>query len=184
MMTVKLLVRCVIISLILFSCQSKTSNSIDKNIGEQFKLTHIVDTSGKEVELDLSTSELTIIDFWNNLCPPCITDMKQFPDLIKGKESKISIISISLSQFWVWKPTLIEHKGVFSFLNNDIPNWKHYNLMTKDNLRFKNELSSDRLRELDSAYGIKGNPAYFVLDKTGKILDRPVSAVQYLKDLD
>ncbi len=171
----------------IFSCQSETKNPNrvppTTKIGQHFKLENIVDTSGTKVNLDFSKSDITIIDIWNNTCPPCIEEMKQFPDLIKGKESKVSIYSVSITQFWKWKPTLKEHKGAFAFLDYDIPNWKQYNLMTNDNPKFKNEISVDRLAELDSLYDVKGNPAYFVIDKTGNILSRPQSAVTFLKEL-
>ena len=55
--------------------------------------------------------------------------------------------------------------------------------MTEDNPKFNNDISADRLAELDSLYEVKGNPAYFVIDKTGNILSRPQSAVTFLKEL-
>lgn len=176
------------IALFSVSCKSKKKTpdipaSLD-NIGEQFKLANIVDTSGNIVELDFTKSDINIVDIWNNFCPPCIEEMKQFPDLIKGKETKISIFSLSLTQFWLWQKTVKEHKSPFEFLDNQIPNWKQYNLMTKDNPRFKNELSSDRLKELRHLYKVTANPAYFVVDRNGKILSRPWSAVQFLKELE
>lgn len=172
---------------LIYSCQSETRNPNrippTTKIGQQFKLKNIVDTSGTKIDLDFSKSEMTIIDIWNNTCPPCIEEMKQFPSLIKGKESKISIYSISITQFWKWKSTLKDHKGAFAFLDYDVPNWKQYNLMTEDNPKFNNDISADRLAELDSLYEVKGNPAYFVIDKTGNILSRPQSAVTFLKEL-
>ncbi|MCP9749931.1 hypothetical protein EGI32_02970 [Ferruginibacter sp. HRS2-29] len=168
------------------SCAAKEDKKIRqaevKNIGEQFSIDNVVDSSGNKITLDFSASDITIIDFWNNGCPPCIEEMKQFPALIKGKAAKVSILSISLTQYWLWKPTLQEHKGTFAFLEYDVPNWKQYNLLTTDDPRLKNEISTDRLGELSSRYGINFNPAYVVVDRSGKILARPESAVEYLKE--
>lgn len=145
----KILFLNIAIIVFIYSCQSetKTSNRIPPTtkIGQQFKLENIVDTSGANINFDFSRSEMTIIDIWNNSCPPCIEEMKQFPGLIKGKESKISIYSLSITQFWLWKPTLKNHRGAFGFLDYDVPNWKQYNLMTTDNPKFKNVISADAL---------------------------------------
>jgi thiol-disulfide isomerase/thioredoxin len=176
-----------LVIIVFLSCASKEEKKIRhaevKNIGEQFLIDNVADSSGNKITLDFSASNITIIDFWNNGCPPCIEEMKQFPALIKGKAARVSILSISLTQYWLWKPTLQEHKGTFAFLEYDVPNWKQYNLLTTDNPRFKNPISNDRLGELSSRYGINFNPAYIVVDRSGKILARPESAVEYLREL-
>ena len=69
----------------------QNSSKLNNSLGKKFYLKDIVDTSGQKIELDFSKSELTLIDFWNNTCPPCISEMKQFPSLIKDKGNKISI---------------------------------------------------------------------------------------------
>ena len=169
---------------ILSACNHSSDKIVEvdkEKIGQQFILNNIVDSSGSTVNLDFSKSQINIIDFWNESCPPCIEEMKQFPALLQGKESQISIYSISVNQFWLWKQTLAD--GRFAFLKNDIPNWKQLDLMSDDNADLKNKFSGDRLAMLDSVYGVKSNPAYFVLDSTGKILSRPESAVEYLKNL-
>ncbi len=185
-MTTRFLYSFCLLTVILSSCEPQNNNKTnvtENNIGEQFELSNIVDTIGNFIKLDFSKSEINIIDFWNNSCAPCIEEMKQFPNLLKDKKSKVSIFSISVNQFWLWKNTLSEHKNAFSFLSNSTANWRQYNLMTADNPKFKNTFSFDRLAELDSVYGVKGNPAYFVLDSTGKIISRPQSAVEYLKGM-
>src|SRR5688572_25862936 len=77
--------------------------SLQEHIGEKFELEKIIDTTGKEVNLDFSQSETTIIDFWFNECPPCISEMQQFENLLEGKDDKVSIISISINRFTLWK---------------------------------------------------------------------------------
>lgn len=154
------------------------------NIGNQFQLAKIVDSTSNYIDLDFTSSDITIIDFWNNSCPPCIAEMKQFPDLIKGKANKIKIVSISVNQYWLWKKTLEEHIGTFSFLKYKLDNWKQYNLFTTENQGLKNDFSNDRIVELQKIYGIVTFPAYFVVDKNGIILSRPESAVDFLKNYE
>ncbi|PIF45298.1 redoxin [Chryseobacterium sp. 52] len=172
---------------VLFSCKPKKQQveikPLTDNIGEKFELTDIVDTSRNSVTLDFSASEINIVDIWHNECPPCLEEIKEVPDLIKGKEGKVAVYCLSMSQFWLWKKTMKEHKGAFDFLAVVEPNLKHYNLMTKDNPRFKNTISTDRLKELRRRYKMQWNPAYFVIDRNGKILSRPNSIVEFLKEL-
>lgn len=174
--------------LIFISCKSnskeKSQPGFSDYAGTVFKLDNIVDTSGKTVQLNFSNSDISVIDIWNTHCPPCIEEMKKFPAVLKEKKTKISIYSISVDQFYRWKPVLAEHSGAFAFMDYDIPNWKQYNLMTRDDPKFKNILATDRLRELDSMYNVKGNPAYFIIDRNGIILARPASAVSYLQTVD
>ncbi|MES2005992.1 MAG: redoxin domain-containing protein [Bacteroidota bacterium] len=164
--------------------ETKDSVKLNSYSGKKFYLKDIVDTSGQKVELDFSKTDLTLIDFWNNSCPPCINEMKQFPGLLKDKANKISIVSISLTQFYIWQQTLKEHKDAFYFLGSSTPGWTQYNLLTKENPKLKNEFSIDRHTELDSLYKIKGYPAYFVVNKNGEIVLRPESAVTFLKNLN
>ena len=155
--------------------------SLTDNIGDTFKMKNVIDSSGNQILLDFSKSDLTIIDFWFNECPPCINEMKQFSEVLAGKEDKISVISISINQFWLWKPTLTNHTGIFSFLNNNTPNWTQYVLKTSQDEKLKNKISVDRLQEIENLYNITFFPAYFVVNKKGIIIERPVSAVKFIK---
>lgn len=161
-----------------FESQEK---SLTDYIGDTFRIQNILDSSGKQIQLDFSKSDFTIIDFWFNDCPPCINEMKQFSELLAGKEDKISVISISINQFWLWKPTLTNHTGRFSFLNNNTPNWTQYVLQSSQDEKLKNTISVDRQKEIQTLYNITFFPAYFVVDKKGIILQRPVSAVEFIK---
>jgi thiol-disulfide isomerase/thioredoxin len=174
-----------------YGCQTNLPNSNEKaekllktlneNIGERFEVDNILDSSGKLVSLDFTNSEITIIDFWFKECPPCLEEMEQFAEIIKGKEKEISIVSISINQFWNWKSILEEPNGMLAFLANALPNWKQYTLQTSDNPKFKNWISSDRTKELQKRYSVSFFPAYFVVNKSGKILSRPKSAVEFIK---
>ncbi len=172
------------LSFALSSCNNnsnKVAQASMEMIGEQFTLANIDDDRGRMVKIDYSKSDITIIDFWIESCAPCIEEMKQFPALLKGKEGQVSVYSISVNQYWLWKKTLSDVK--FAFLSSEVPNWKHLTLRSVFPSSFKNKFSGDRLAELEDLYGIKGFPAYFVLDNAGKIIERPESAVAYLKSL-
>jgi len=161
----------------------KQKASLSDHIGDVLKIEGISDSAGNQVKPDLSKSELTIIDFWFNDCPACIKEMNQFAGLLAGKERKISVISISINQPWLWQQTIKTPTGKFSFLENRLSNWTHYVLQTKDNEKLKNDISTDRLEELKKLYNITFFPAYFVVDSTGIIKARPESAVSYIKQL-
>lgn len=169
-------------------CHSKNENTTKAftqyKIGEPFYLDHIVDTTGIEVSPDFSKAEINVIDIWNNSCPPCLEEMKQFPGIVSKKKTKIHIYSLSLTQFWLWQKTVKEHTGAFSFLASSYPFWNQYNLMTTADAGLKNQISADRFQELDKLYHTKGNPEYFIINKKGLIIDRPESAVSYLKGLE
>lgn len=179
---------CISLILMLHSvCQSNASKKNDRqakalltHIGEKFQLDNIVDSSGNPVTLDLSGSDITIIDFWFNTCPPCIEEMMQFASLLPGKETKINVISLSVNNFPLWKKTLDEHSGRFSFLATSFSNWQHYNLRSAQEV--KQQVPADRLEELRDKYGVELFPAYFVLDKNGIILSRPASAVKFISE--
>lgn len=181
------IISCLVVSFTFSACQGNSDkryerqiNSLSKNIGDTFKLNNILDSAGKTVALDFRKTDITIIDFWNNSCRPCIEEMTQFKDLLRGKEKVISVVSISVNQFWVWKPTISEHKGVFSFLSDNVVNWKHYTLATIQDAKLKNTISFDRVEELQKRYNVTFFPAYFVVDKNGIIQSRPQNAVTFI----
>ncbi len=109
--------------------------------------------------------------------------MKQFHQLLAGKEKKISVISISINQPWLWQKILREPTGRFSFLKDPLPNWSHYVLQTSENEKLKNTVSTDRSLELQKTYNVTFFPAYFVVNKKGIIQARPESAVDYIKKI-
>ncbi|WP_462221835.1 peroxiredoxin family protein [Ferruginibacter sp.] len=178
--------------LLFLSCKQKSekdkrveehTKSLTKHIGEKFQLKNIIDSTGKIIELDFTKSDVTIIDFWFTECRACVEEMSQFAEILPGKKNKISVISISINQFSFWKATLTNHTDRFSFLNNRVENWKHYTLLSTDNPKLKHEFSLDRQGELAQFYDVTFYPAYFVLDKNGVIQSRPISAVDFIKNL-
>ena len=178
------------ILILITGCQHKDdknserhAKSLSTHIGEKFELSNIVDSTGQQIALDFNKSRITIIDLWFNECPPCIEEMKQFKEILTGKENKVSIISISINNFNLWKKTLVDHTDRFSFLNNRAPNWVQYNLRSNEDEKLRNDIPFDRQAELVTKYNITFFPAFFVVDTDGIIQSRPVSAVQFIKDL-
>jgi thiol-disulfide isomerase/thioredoxin len=155
--------------------------SLSKNIGEKFKIERLIDTAGKYCEINLNQSEFTIVDFWFNECPPCNEEMSQFAALLKSQEAKIQIISISVSSFNNWKALFLNPGQRYSFLLDSLPNWQQLALASNDNPALKNPISLDRLSELQIRLNVTFFPSYFVLDKRGIIIARPISAVGYIK---
>ena len=177
-------------SLLFVSCKSNSKEDkasekkgMGQNIGDVFKLENILDSAGNNVKLDFTKSDVTIIDFWSNECPPCISELNQFGSILANKETMVSVISISLNQPWAWKESRVNHKGKFAFFEKGLPNWSHYVLQTTEDRALQNSISTDRLQELEKTYNVSFFPAYFVVDKNGKILQRPESAVEYIIQL-
>jgi thiol-disulfide isomerase/thioredoxin len=135
------------------------------------------------VTLNFSNADFTVIDFWFTECPPCIKDMQQFEELLRGKETKVKMVSVSINQPWYLRQALQGDQTRLAFLKTRVSNWEHVVLKTKDNPKFRNKMSTDRIAFLEKAYSITSYPAYFVVDRSGQILQRPESAVEFLKGL-
>ena len=161
------------------SDSNKSDNKL--NVGEQFVLNNVLDSSGKIVNLDFSKADYTMIDLWFRECPPCVKEMEQFEELLQGKEATVKVISMSVNQPWHWKNVMAGVSGTLTFLKTSIPNWQHLVLGTTDNPRFRNTISTARVDELEKRYQIGYFPAYFVLNKNGVIIQRPESGVAFLK---
>lgn len=160
--------------------KKRTLESLKQNIGEKFNIDNFVDSSGSSVRLDFKKSEITIIDFWINECPPCNTEMMQFKNLIEGKGKKVSIISISLSSFTAWKSLFLTKNNRYSFLLESVSNWSHLVAKSNQNSKLQNIFSTDRIDELKNHLDVTYFPSYFVVNRDGIIIQRPVSAVEYL----
>lgn len=173
-----------------FGCNRATKQSspksppeLSRNIGDTFSIDGLVDTAGNPVDLNLSHAELTVVDFWFTECPPCIKEMQQFADLLKGKEGKVQVVSVSINQPWYWMEAIQGKNQRLTFLKMNVSNWRHVAMTTKDDPKFRNSMSTERIRSLENRYSVSFYPAYFVLDRNGKILKRPHSAVEFLKTL-
>jgi thiol-disulfide isomerase/thioredoxin len=140
-----------------------------------------VDSSGKEVKLDLSKSNITVIDFWFNTCPPCIEDMNRFSKLIKGKDESIRVISASINNFNLWRGLFSSSDKRFSVLSETVANWTHVVLKSNEDPALKNSIPSDNLELLERSFQSHSFPMYFVLDKNGIIKETPFSLSKYIE---
>ena len=163
------------------SFNSRKTQLLSSHIGEKFEIDNFLDIDGKPTKLDLKKSEVTIIDFWFDNCPSCISEMKQFESILSGIENSVSIISVSINNYSVWKNTLTSQNPHFSFLRHDISNWKHVVLKSNEDARLANEIPGDNVTLLAKKYNTNSFPTYFVLNNQGLITATPFSAVHYIK---
>lgn len=157
------------------------NRSINNYIGSKFSIDNFLDLNGNSTKLDFSKSKITIVDFWQRDCPPCLREMKEFKSLLKSRENSVSIISVSINSYKIWRPLFSSEKPAFSFLGDSIVNWKHLVLKSNIDPRLNNIIPADNIQELLNKYQTNTFPAYFVMNNTGTIIATPASLVEYLK---
>lgn len=162
-------------------CSNNNTHLLSYHIGEKFETESFLDIDGNPIKLDLAKSEVTIIDFWFNTCPSCISEMKQFESILNGNEKSVSIISVSINNYSLWKNTLTSKNPNFSFFIHNISNWKQVVLKSNEDPKLKNEIPRDNLDFLSEKYTTNSFPTYLVLNKEGKIIATPFSAIHYIK---
>ena len=159
----------------------KKIGSLKSKIGAYFPYQEFLDSSGRLTKIDFSKSEYTIIDFWFKSCLPCIEEMKKFEKVMAGKQ--VSIISVSINNFQEWKKSPNDSTPQYRFLQRKVQNWNHFTMKSDDNPKLNNLFLVDVYQKLIDDLDVTFYPAYFVVDKSGKIIDRPVSAVGYIHNL-
>jgi len=155
---------------------------LQNHLGEKFDIDNFIDSSGKNISLDFTHSEITIIDFWFSDCLPCLQEMKQFKNLVTRKEKEIRIISISINSQTEWRRVLNSSSKRFSFLSESLPNWEHLMMKSNDDPKLNNQIPADNLEMLFNRFQSRNFPMYFVVDKTGTIIASPFSAVEFIKN--
>lgn len=153
---------------------SESFKLVNKNIGKPFPFEYISDTTGKNISVSFLNTSLTIIDLWFEQCPACIKEMSEFEQVLKGKENKISILSLSIDPISDWKKLFASDNPSFSFLKKNIPGWKHGIIQPSDSFAGTGSYIVNRLNT-------NHYPGYFVIDKKGIIKATPVSAITYIK---
>jgi len=175
--------------MVILACQTENDKkrkeekykSLTLKIGEKFTFYNFIDSSGIITRVEFSKSEFTIVDFWFSTCPPCIEEMKMFEKVLAGKE--ITIMSVSINSYQEWKKSFDDTSPRFKFLQRKVSNWNHYVMISEENPKLNNSIPLDVQQKLLKELGVTFYPAYFVVDKNGNIIERPVSAVAYIQKL-
>ena len=109
------------------------------------------DNENRTIDFDSFRGKVTLINFWATWCGPCLKEMKIMPELKKKYGNKIVFISISVDD-------KIETMNVF-LAKNPKYDWTfvHYGMKKK----------------IQSDYGVKAIPSYFLIDPYGKFLQYP-----------
>jgi len=108
--------------------------------------------------------------------------MKQFKNLITGKDKEIRIISISINSYTEWKRVLNSSYKKFSFLSAPVSNWEHLMMRSTVEPKLNNEISGENIDTLSNRFQSHNFPMYFVVDKTGTIIACPFSAVEFINN--
>ena len=165
-----------------YSLQKKESiRSINGYVGSKFSLNDFLDLNGNSIDLDFDKSDLTIVDFWHKNCPPCIMEMKNYKRLIEGHEKEISIVSISINNYGIWKELFSGKSSAFQFLIDSSANWRHLVLKSKLYPKLKNILPSDNIETIANTFQTNEFPAYLVVNRNGLIVATPASAVDFIR---
>jgi len=157
----------IIFSTIIYGFFKINERILNQNINKKLELNYLIDTLGNKVELNFE-SKYTIIDFWFIGCAPCVSEMRHFDSLLKGREKEISVFSISTDCTKFWR---IPNSP---FFNKTVNNWKFYALDVK--------ALPNNYKYLQDLFNFIHFPSYLVVDKNGKIIDVPHSAVSYIKE--
>lgn len=121
--------------------------------------------AGDTFSLKEHLGQYILLDFWASWCQPC---RKENPTLVEAfkqfKNRKFTIVSISLdSQKEQWKKGIEVDKLNWPFQMSDLMKWKS---------------------PLVSLYEVKGIPASFLIDPSGKIIARDLKGNVLINTLD
>lgn len=125
------------------------------------------DLNGETISLESFQGKYLLIDFWAGWCVPCIKNLPDLKEIDKQFNSKgLEILGVSLDESKEkWKKSVSNHK---------VENWKQI-YVGLDNIHKKGSISA--------RYKIQPIPAYILIDKNGKIIDRYLSASSAGNDL-
>ena len=157
--------------------KSKSKNAY---IGKHFELTGFIDSSGNTVQPGFAANDITLVDFWFRACPTCLDEMKQFETVLKGAEKKLTVISICIDDYSVWKKLFKEPSGAWAFLAKPVANWQH--LVIKRNAGADPSTAyEENSNMLGEKLGVTSYPGIFVVNREGKIIAIPETAVGFIK---
>jgi peroxiredoxin len=149
--------------------------AVHQQVGKPFPALPLFNRQNTTAGQQLLQKETTIIDFWYRNCPQCIAEMQQFPQVLKGKEDKVDIVSVSIDDEATWQKVLAGQFEPLKVISNPVANWRQLRV------DFAGATDEPNARQLANVLGVKSYPAFFVLDKNGIIKDVPASAVNYIE---
>lgn len=134
---------------------SKLQNSRQLSVGQVFPLFNCQNASGVNLSSDVFLkNKFTLVDFWYSKCGPCRAQFGRMRDLYqKYSDSGFEIVGISVDRIKdkkEWEDVIVEEKLV----------WKQY--------WDKNGTEAHK-------FSIHAFPTTFLLDNTGKIIDKNIS---------
>lgn len=149
-------------------------------VGSKFRIDNFKDTSGNISKIDTKKKNITIVDFWFKECPPCLADMKTFSPILSKLENKVSVVSISVNNYSLWKSLFNSNDERFEMFRHIPKNWKHLVLNSSESLALNNEVPSDNIQLIQNSFQTTNFPMYFVLDSSNTIIASPFSLTEYL----
>jgi thiol-disulfide isomerase/thioredoxin len=124
--------------------------------GKQFPPFEVKDINGNPLSIASSKGKVILIDFWATWCGPCVAKLPKLVAIYDKYHNKgFDIIGISLDR---------EKAAMTSFIKRRKMTWPQY----FDGKMWDNKLARQ--------YGISAIPAAFLVDSSGKILARDVTA--------
>ncbi|MFH1369654.1 MAG: TlpA disulfide reductase family protein [Elusimicrobiota bacterium] len=131
------------------------SNSHAARLALDFELS---DVNGKTVTLNSLKGNVVFLDFWASWCPPCRNSIPAVESLYQElKDEKVVFIGINIEN----KPALARNFAI----NNGI----NYTILMGD-------------QKTTRAYGVRGIPAFFLIDHQGNVVKTYVGFQDGLKE--
>lgn len=151
------------IKLFLFIClltALSNSSCIAATTPEKAYDFRLKDLSGKMVRLSDHKNKVVVVNFWATWCPPCRSEMPSIQAFYnKFKNQGVALLAINLDG---------KNAGfVKSFMDK---NKYSFPVLLDDNGKTAN------------SYGVRGIPATFVIDRTGRIVDRHIGSFNWMEN--
>ena len=145
--------------------------AVDAKVGQLFPRLPLLDTAGQPFDPSFGAAAYTLVDCWFRDCPYCLAEMRQFNRLPGG--DTLQILSISIDPLAEWQTVLRGSDTRWAFLQNQRSNWQHRVLDAKGGGE------NPAAQMLADSLGVTGYPAFFVVDRSGRIVGVPRSAADW-----
>lgn len=135
--------------------KNKLKNGTQLSKGKPFSFFNCQNTNGENLSPDIFLkNKFTLVDFWYSRCTPCLRQFKQMKDLYNQYNGKgFEIIGISVDQI------------------EDEERW--LNVISKEKLVWKQYWDKNASEALK--FSIKAFPTNFLIDSSGRIIQKNIS---------